>query len=855
MKKNLRRNFDKNRPLSSPTLSSCLSPCHRKSLFIVLLYLLSLMPMTSAESSAASGGPENATAHECHEDHSGIKLASFRWNSVGVYVTITAFVLVAGLAKLGFHQLHWLSSVVPESCLLILLGLCLSAIFYFTTDQDAPIDPCSVRFKFPRFTSMLFFFVLLPPVILDSAYSLHDRVFFDNLGSVLLFAVIGTLINVFTIGPSLWGLCEGGLIPNMAMTLKDALVFSSLISAVDPVAVLAIFQELGVNQNLYFLVFGESLLNDGVTVVLYNTMNTFNHMEVISVGQYFLAILSFLIVCFGAISIGIIYGILTALFTKWTSSVRVVEPLAILALAYLSYLTAELFHFSGIISLIVCGLVQAHYSFYNISQKSYICVKYFTKMASATCDTIIFMFLGMVLVNENHKWNTAFVLWTNALCLIYRFISVFLLSALANVYRTKSITFEEQFISAYGGLRGAVAFSLAITMDEKMKERNIYIFTTLIVILFTVFVQGITIKPLVQLLKIKRKNQDQKSLIVEISETSMDHMMAGIEEILGHHGDFYLRGLLMHYNEKYLKKWFLHESSDTKLTRLFEKIALSEHYAHLYGPIAMVEDHMKPLIDFKAKEKVMQAPMTPHQEEMLFRASMRRQNSHIARRDPVFEDDENEDYTEYPQRRRNRMSARSSFFPPSARRQISVVSVQPPENEQQRDATALRRAFKENRYNKLHYKYNKNLVNEDDQEINDHLSRRSINARRMSTIASANYRRKSNANEAALPGQVNSMDKDDQVMYEGLRGSLILREMHRQRSFSQRQRVFRSLRDSSTTDGGTSPAVSETKSDCFYLFNPDRKESFKRKEEEEEEEDEEEDEEEEEEDPLMEVKT
>ncbi|RXG54719.1 Na(+)/H(+) exchanger beta [Armadillidium vulgare] len=131
---------------------------------------------------------------------------------------------------------------------------------------------------------------------------------------------------------------------------------------------------------------------------------------------------------------------------------------------------------------------------------------------------------------------------TNGIQLLYcgrtrcaLFIAVFLLSALANVYRTKSITFEEQFISAYGGLRGAVAFSLAITMDEKMKERNIYIFTTLIVILFTVFVQGITIKPSSSAFK----NQEEKP-----GSKDMDHMMAGIEEILGHHGDFYSKGVV-----------------------------------------------------------------------------------------------------------------------------------------------------------------------------------------------------------------------------------------------------------------------------------------------------------------------
>ena len=74
------------------------------------------------------------------------------------------------------------------------------------------------------------------------------------------------------------------------------------------------------------------------------------------------------------------------------------EPLAIFGMAYLAYTLAEVFHFSGIVSIIGCGLVQAHYAFKNISKKSYTTVKYFTKTISSTCDCIIFLFLGIAVV-------------------------------------------------------------------------------------------------------------------------------------------------------------------------------------------------------------------------------------------------------------------------------------------------------------------------------------------------------------------------------------------------------------------------------------------------------------------------
>ncbi len=109
----------------------------------------------------------------------------------------------------------------------------------------------------------------------DSSYALYDRDFLSNIGSVLLYAVVGTLFNVFAIGGLLELLYYVGAMGDSFVEPLDGiscLIFSSLISAVDPVAVLAIFEEVGVNMQLYFLVFGESLLNDGVTVVLYNTM-------------------------------------------------------------------------------------------------------------------------------------------------------------------------------------------------------------------------------------------------------------------------------------------------------------------------------------------------------------------------------------------------------------------------------------------------------------------------------------------------------------------------------------------------------------------------------------------------------
>ena len=156
----------------------------------------------------------------------------------------------------GFHLNNKLSSIFPESCLLILLGVIVGIALYFSNTEGYTLN------------ADVFFLFLLPPIILDAGYFMPIRSFFDNIGTILLFAVIGTLMNTFMIGFSIYAFTRVGvgLIP-FEMDVLHCLTFASLISAVDPVAVLAVFEEIHVNENLHICVFGESLLNDAVTVV------------------------------------------------------------------------------------------------------------------------------------------------------------------------------------------------------------------------------------------------------------------------------------------------------------------------------------------------------------------------------------------------------------------------------------------------------------------------------------------------------------------------------------------------------------------------------------------------------------
>ncbi|GIY73567.1 hypothetical protein CEXT_62601 [Caerostris extrusa] len=138
--------------------------------------------------------------------------------------------------------------------------------------------------------------------------------------------------------------------------------------------------------------------------------------------DYMAGVASFFVVALGGTLVGIIWGILAAFVSRFTHHVRVIEPLFVFVMAYLSYVSAELFHFSGILALTFCGITMKNYVEENISYKSHVTVKYAMKMLASSSETIIFLFLGVSTVNDNHEWNTWFVVMTIFFCTVYRTI-------------------------------------------------------------------------------------------------------------------------------------------------------------------------------------------------------------------------------------------------------------------------------------------------------------------------------------------------------------------------------------------------------------------------------------------------
>uniref|UniRef100_A0A7N9AMW6 Sodium/hydrogen exchanger n=1 Tax=Mastacembelus armatus TaxID=205130 RepID=A0A7N9AMW6_9TELE len=522
----------------------------------------------------------NQTESDHGSNVTGILILTFKWHHVETPFLVALWILVAGLAKMGMsHANHHVTSVIPESALLICFGFILGGIVWGADlTQTFKLNPTT------------FFYFLLPQIMLDTGYSMPNKVFFGNLGGILVYAVIGTCWCAATLALSLWGCQKGGAMGDLDIGFMQYLLYGSLIAAVDPVAVIAVFEQVHVNEVLFIMVFGESLLNDGVTVVLFNVCDAFvtlggskiNAVEIIK------GIVSFFVVAFGGSLLGLVFGILISLLTKCTKNIQIIEAGFVFVLGYLSYLTAEMLSLSAILSIVFCGISCQKYINANMDESSVNTVRYAMKVFANGSETIIFVFLGISAIDKTiWVWNTGFILLTLFFIFVYRIIGTFALTWILNRTRLVPIGFVDQVIMSYGGLRGAVAYGLAVLLDEKkIKEKNLMLCTTLIVVYFTVILQGITMKPLVTWLNVKKASASEGSLIEKVQNKVFDHIVVAIEDISGQIGHNYMRDKWNNFEEKWMSRFLMKSSARKKRDNIFSVF----HRLNLKDAVSYVEE-------------------------------------------------------------------------------------------------------------------------------------------------------------------------------------------------------------------------------------------------------------------------
>jgi len=330
-------------------------------------------------------------------------------------------------------------------------------------------------------------------------------------------------------------------------------------------------------------VLGESLLNDGISVVMFRMFQTFAEIggENLITIDYVSGIISFFIIAGGGVLIGLIVAVIAAFTTKYTKHVTILNPVFVMMLPYGAYLTAELCGMSSILAIVFCGLAMRQYIKANINEKGVTSINYFVHVMAMLSETVIFVFLGLSTVSADHHWDSAFIILTLVFCIVYRALGVVVFCKLLNRGRVKQYTRVDQFILAYGGLRGAVAYGLVVALPDHIPAKNMFVTCCIVVIYFTVFLQGMTLKPLANFLQVEKKVTRTKDMTEYIYDRLIDYTMSGMEDIAGEKGHHWLRNMFEKLNKNYLKPLLINKKSrrkmdDSNLMRAYKKMQLRE---------------------------------------------------------------------------------------------------------------------------------------------------------------------------------------------------------------------------------------------------------------------------------------
>ncbi|XP_047333991.1 sodium/hydrogen exchanger 2-like [Impatiens glandulifera] len=420
--------------------------------------------------------------------------------SMNIFVALLCACIVIG------HLLE--ESWMNESTTALFIGLCTGTVILLTSG--------GTNSHILVFSEDLFFIYLLPPIIFNAGFQVKKKQFFRNFVTILLFGAIGTLISLAIVSFGAMSFFEKMNIGTL--NLGDYLAIGAIFSATDSVCTLQVL-----NQDdtpfLYSVVFGEGVVNDATSVVLFNAIQNFDLSHIDS-NTFFQFAGSFFYLFLTSTLLGVASGLLSAYIIKKLyfgrhSTDR--EVALMMLMAYFSYMLAELFYLSAILTVFFCGIVMSHYTWHNVTESSRVTTKHAFATLSFVCETFIFLYVGMDAL-DIEKWRLVSDspgTWLKVssillgLVLLGRAAFVFPLSFLSNLTKKsphEKISLKQQVTIWWAGLmRGAVSMALAYNQftragHTELRVNAIMITCTITVVLFSTMVFGLLTKPLVRIL-------------------------------------------------------------------------------------------------------------------------------------------------------------------------------------------------------------------------------------------------------------------------------------------------------------------------------------------------------------------
>jgi CPA1 family monovalent cation:H+ antiporter len=332
----------------------------------------------------------------------------------------------------------------------------------------------------------LIFSVFLPPLVFEAALFISWREFKKDLPVVMLLATVGVLLAA--------SVTAIGMHAALNWDWGSSIVFGVLIAATDPVSVIATFKEARVRGRLRLLLEAESLLNDGTAAVAFVAVLgvlSGEHQDVLSVTG------TLLVTMIGGALAGVIVGF-GAMFLAGRTPDYLVEITFTTLAAYGSFFVAEHYHLSGVLATMTAGLVVGNYrSSASISDTGRYALIPFWEYVAFIADSLIFLLIGAQEAQQRFSGLWLPVLLGIALVMCGRAVAIYSLCA-ALAHSRLRVERRHQHILFWGGLRGALALALALSLPEDLPHHDAIITITFAVVAFSIFAQGLTITPLLR---------------------------------------------------------------------------------------------------------------------------------------------------------------------------------------------------------------------------------------------------------------------------------------------------------------------------------------------------------------------
>ena len=369
---------------------------------------------------------------------------------------------------------------IPYTVGLVLIGLALSLL----SSTDIVISP------------KIILVLLVPPLIFEAAFHLRWEELRRDFWLILIFAIPGVVLTTLMVGGVVaWG---------TGLTIQSALVFGALVSATDPVAVVALFRRLGVPRRLQVLLEGESLFNDGTAIVMFNLM-----VSIALAGQFSLAssVRDFVTVAGGGVVIGVALGVI---FSQIIGRIQdpFVETTLTTVLAFGSFLVAEYFHVSGVLAVAAAGITNGNAGPSGMSATTRLVVFSFWEYAAFIANSFIFLLIGLTIDLDVMISNWQAIIWAILAALAVRAVSIYGFSVFG-----REVPGKWKHVLFWGGLRGAITLALALNLPETgllASVRDSLQAMAFGVVLFTLLVQGSSTNWLVERLKLIERSEYQE---------------------------------------------------------------------------------------------------------------------------------------------------------------------------------------------------------------------------------------------------------------------------------------------------------------------------------------------------------